>query len=202
MKMKLYSSIASPFARKVRVVVRELGLTDLIEEIATDAFDAGADFLAANPLSKLPTLVTDRGEALPDSALIVEYLLTRGRGLAALPRGKARWAALRRAQLADGIMVASTAAVFEKRRPAQFVFQGFIDRQVTAINRALDALEAEAGELRPDDGIGIVEIAIGCALGYLDLRHSQLAWRDGRQRLSAWYAVFSQRPSMLSTAPI
>jgi glutathione S-transferase len=201
MKMKLYTSAASPFARKVRMVIHELGLTDLVEEVPTDAFKASEDFLAANPLSKLPTLVTDRGESLPDSSLIVEYLLTRGRGLVALPRGKARWAALRQAQLADGIMVAATAAIFEKRRPPEFVFQGFIDRQIAAINRSLDAIEAEAGELHAEEAVSIVEITVAAALGYLDLRHPQLAWRDGRQRLAAWYAQFAQRPSMLATAP-
>jgi len=201
MKMKLYTSATSPFARKVRMVVIELGLVDLVEEVATDAFNASEDFLSANPLSKVPTLVTDRGESLPDSSLIVEYLLTRGRGLAALPRGKARWAGLRRAQLADGIMVAATSAIFERRRPEPYVYPAFIDRQIAAINRALDALEAEAGDLRSEDGVGIVEITVAAALGYLDLRHQPLAWRTGRQRLSAWYAQFAQRPSMLATAP-
>lgn len=201
MKMKLYTSAASPFARKVRMVIRELGLEDLVEEVATDAFNASEEFLAANPLSKVPTLVTDKGESLPDSSLIVEYLLTRGRGLAALPRGKARWAALRRAELADGIMVAATAAIFEQRRPREYVYQGFLDRQTAAINRALDTLEAEAGELRAEDGVGIVELTIGAALGYLDLRHPQLAWRTRRQRLAAWYAQLAQRPSMVATAP-
>ncbi len=202
MKMKLYTSAASPFARKVRVVIRELGLVDLVEEVPTDAFNASEEFLAANPLSKIPTLVTDKGEALPDSALIVEYLFTRGRGLAALPRGKARWAALRRAQLADGIMIASTAVIFERRRPETYVYANFIDRQIAAINRALDALEAEASELHDEEGIGIVEITVGCALGYLDLRHADLSWRSGRQRLSSWYGQFAQRPSMLKTAPV
>lgn len=201
MKMKLYTSPASPFARKVRMVIHELGLVDLVEEVATDAFNAGPDFLSANPLSRVPTLVTDKGESLPDSSLIVEYLLTRGRGLAALPRGKARWAALRRAQLADGIMGASTAIIFEQRRPPQYLFQDFVDRQTAVIDRALDALEAEARELREEDGIGIVEITVGAALGYLDLRHPQMSWRTDRQRLSAWYAQFAQRPSMLATAP-
>ena len=206
MKMKLYLSLTSPFARKVRIVVQELGLTDLVNETLVDPWNADspgfADFLAANPLSKIPTLVTDKGEPLPDSRLIVEYLLTRGRGLASLPRGAQRWALLRRQQLADGILEAAVARRREEAgRPAQYVFQGNVDRHTAAINRALDALDADAGELLHEGAIRTVEISVGCALGYLDLRFPQLAWRDNRERLARWYHSFSQRPSMLSTQP-
>ncbi len=202
MKMKLYLSLTSPYARKVRMVVRELGLADLVQETAVDPWNAGADFLAANPLSKVPTLVTDKGEALPDSRLIIEYLLTRGRGLAALPRGAQRWALLRRQQLAEGIIDAAVAMRLEKTmRPPEFAFQGWLDRQAAAINRALDALDLDAGELLHEGSIRTVEIAVGAALGYLDFRHPQLEWRHGRERLASWYFSFAQRPCMQATQP-
>src|ERR1700758_3750438 len=104
MKMKLYLSLTSPYARKVRMVVQELGLADLVQEVLVDPWNAQADFLDLNPLCKVPTLVTEKGETLPDSKLIVEYLLSRGRGLATLPRGAQRWALLRRQQLAEGMI--------------------------------------------------------------------------------------------------
>jgi glutathione S-transferase len=70
--MKLYSGTTSPYSRKVKVVAAELGLSDLIEEVPTDPFLPSAELLAANPLSKIPTLVTERGESLPGSVLIIE----------------------------------------------------------------------------------------------------------------------------------
>jgi len=202
MKMKLYLSLTSPYARKVRMVVRELGLADLVQETVVDPWNAPPDFLAANPLSKVPTLVTDKGEALPDSRLIIEYLLTRGRGLATLPRGAQRWALLRRQQLAEGIIDAAVAMRLEKAlRPPEFVFQGWLDRQAAAINRALDALDLDAAELLHEGSIRTVEIAAGAALGYLDFRQPQLEWRHGRERLASWYFSFAQRPCMQATQP-
>ena len=201
MKMKLYLSLTSPYARKVRMVIHELGLTDLVGEALVDPFNAPDDFLGANPLSKVPTLVTEKGESLPDSKLIIEYLQTRGRGLAVMPRGAARWTLLRRLQLADGIIDAAVASRLEKVRPPEFVYQGWLDRQAAAINRSLDALNLEAPELLHEGAVRTVEIACGAALGYLDLRHPQLQWRNGRERLASWYFTFAQRPSMLATQP-
>lgn len=203
MKMKLYLSLTSPYARKVRILVQELGLGDLVSEVVVDPYNAPADFLGANPLSKVPTLVTEKGEALPDSKLIAEYLQTRARGsIVTLPRGAQRWTLLRRLQLAEGVLDAAVAMRMEKAvRPPEFVYQGWIDRQTAAINRALDALDNEAAELLHEGAIRTVEIAVGAALGYLDFRHPQLEWRSGRERLASWYFSFAQRPSMLATQP-
>jgi len=202
MKMKLYLSLTSPYARKVRMVARELGLADLVHESVVDPWNPAADFLAANPLSKVPTLVTEKGEALPDSRLIIEYLMSRGRGLVTLPRGAQRWALLRRQQLAEGIIDAAVAMRLEKAmRPPEFMFQGWLDRQAAAINRSLDALDLDAGELLHEGAVRTVEIAAGAALGYLDFRNPQLEWRHGRERLASWYFSFAQRPSMQATQP-
>lgn len=201
MKMKLYLSYTSPYARKVRVAIHELGLSDLVGETPVDPYSAPADFLEVNPLSKVPALVTEKGEKLFDSKLILEYLQTRGRGLATMPRGAQRWTLLRRLQLAEGILDAAVAIRMERVRPPEFSFQGWIDRQSAAINRALDALNAEAAELLHEGAIRTVEITVGAALGYLDFRHPQLEWRNGRERLASWYFTFAQRPSMLATRP-
>lgn len=200
-KMKLYASKTSPYARKVWVVAHELGLAELIEEVPADPFKPEAEFLAANPLSKIPVLVTENGECLPDSALIVEYLQTRGRGLAPLPRGEQRWVVLRRQQLAEGILTAAVASRLELRRPPEFVYQPWLDRQAAIIRRALDALEPEAAEFLHADAVRVADITAGVALAYLDLRLPQLEWRREHQHLSRWYQVFSQRPSMQKTQP-
>ena len=198
--MKLYCSPASPYARKVRVVAHELGLSDLIEEILCDPFDPGPELLAANPLSRIPTLVTEKGEALPDSSLIIEYLQTRGRGLTALPRGSKRWAALRRATVAEGVINAAFATVIEKRRPEGIRHVAFLDRQADVIRRAIAVLDLEAAELTLE-APSVVEITTGVALAYLDLRMPYVEWRKGHEPLDRWYAGFAQRPSMLATEP-
>lgn len=201
MKMKLYSSATSPYSRKVRVVAEELGLADLMEEVMTDPFNPPPEFLAANPMSKIPTLITEKDEALPDSTLIVEYLQTRGHGMTSLPRGTKRWTALRRSQIAEGIMDAAVATVLEKRRPEGIVYTTFLDRQVMVIRRSLDILNLEASALALDGPISIVEVTAGVALAYLDLRMPYVEWRKNHDDLAAWYEVFAQRPSMIKTQP-
>lgn len=200
MKMKLYGSKTSPFARKVRVLAEELRLNDLIEEVQTDPFNPPAELLAANPLSKIPTLVTEKGEALPDSSLIVEYLMTRGQGVAMLPRGSKRWPALRRARVAEGIIEAAVATLLEKRRPESIIYPAFLDRQSQIILRSIEMLNLEVGALT-EDTPSIVEITVGVALAYLDFRMPYLDWRTNHDALLAWYQKFSQRPSMLNTQP-
>lgn len=199
-KMRLYRNIASPYTRRVRAVIEELGLAEQIEEIDVDPYAASAEFLDINPLSKVPVLVTEQGEALPDSNLIISYLFTRGHGMAALPSGAKRWAALRRQYLAEGIIDAAVASTNEKRRPEGIIYQVFLDRQAAAIRRAIARLNDESGELNQEEPT-TVEITIGCALGYLDFRMPYLEWRKGHDALAAWYATFSERPSMQKTAP-
>ena len=198
--MKLFSSKTSPYARKVKVAAEELGLGDQIEEVVVDPFAPTEEFLAANPLSKIPALITEHGVALPDSALILDYLSHKKTGLTALPRGAKRWEILRRTQVADGIMDAAVACQMEKRRPESIHYIPHLDRQKATIVRALDLLNADAGLLALQ-APGLCEITVGVALGYLDLRLPYLEWRAKREALASWYAVFSQRPSMQKTQP-
>jgi glutathione S-transferase len=198
-KMRLYRSLPSPYARRVRAIIEELGLSGQIEEIEVDPYDPPAEFLDINPLSKVPVLITEQGEPLPDSNLIISYLFTRGHGLAALPSGAKRWGALRRQYLAEGIIDAAAASTNEKRRPEGIIYQVFLDRQAAAIRRAVTRLDEEAAELLQETPT-TVEITVGCALGYLDLRMPYLEWRKGKDALAAWYAVFAERPSMQKTA--
>ena len=198
--MKLYFSKTSPYARKVRVAIEELGLAGEVEEIVADPFAPPPELLEANPLSKVPTLVTERNEALPDSRLILDYLSHRRSGLAALSRGAKRWEVLRRTQIADGIIDAAVGIVLEKRRPESIHYIPFLDRQTATIRRSLDQLNRDAGHLALQTP-GVCEITCGAALGYLDFRLPYLEWRRERDALANWYTVFAQRPSMQKTAP-
>ncbi|MGH8030633.1 MAG: glutathione S-transferase family protein [Arenimonas sp.] len=199
-KMKLYFSKTSPYSRKVRIAVEELGLADQVEEVITDPFNPPPELLAANPLSKVPTLVTERGEALLDSQLILDYLTHSKSGLATLSRGAKRWEVLRRTLIADGAIGAAVSIVMEKRRPESIHYIPFLDRQIAAIHRALDQLNADAGLLALQTP-GLCEITCGAALGYLDFRLPYIEWRKQRDALANWYTVFAQRPSMQKTAP-
>lgn len=201
MTMKLYCSKTSPYSRKVRVVVEELRLTEQVEEIITDPFTPPAEFLAANPLSKIPTLITDKGEALPDSDLIIEYLDAKFHGLAPLPRGTKRWMARRRQKISQGILDAAVATLLEKRRPESIIYHAFLDRQSQAIERSVSLLNLEANALAIDEKPGIVEITTGVALAYLDFRMPYLEWRRGHEALDRWFSEFARRPSMVKTQP-
>ena len=198
--MRLFCTRTSPYARKVRVAVEELGLADQVEEAVIDPFSPPPDLLAANPLSKIPTLVTDKGEAIPDSAVILDYLSHRKTGLAMLPRGSRRWEILRRTQIADGVIDAAVATVNEKRRPESIHYIPYLDRQREIIRRALDQLNGDAGLLALQTP-GVCEITCGVALSYLDFRLPYLEWRKDRDALAHWHTVFAQRPSMQKTQP-
>lgn len=197
--MKLYCNLTSPFARKVRVVIRELGLADQVEEVVIDPFASQppTEFLAANPLSRIPTLVSDHGEALPDSKLIIDFLQSR---VTPLPTPTSRWAAARRAVVADGVLEAALGSVLEKRRPESIIYPSYLDRQQAVIERAIDMLELEANALS-DDAPGVIDITTGVALGYLDFRLPYIEWRRRAPALNDWYARFSERPAMVDTRP-
>jgi glutathione S-transferase len=199
MALVLRFSPSSPYARKVRVAAHERGLTGRFREIASNPWAAPDDLKALNPLGKIPTLVTEDGLALYDSAVICEYLDTLGDAPRLFPpEGRARWLALRAQSLGDGVMDAAVLWRVEiTQRKEQGPTPGWVERQQGAIVRALDALEREPPALAAPPDIGA--IAIACALGYLDFRFGFLNWREGRPRLAEWHAAFAQRPSMIAT---
>jgi len=159
--------------------------------------------VGANPLGKIPALERPEGCTLYDSRVITRYLATlvpEG-GPDYYPDGPRLWEVLTLESTADGILDAAILMVYEARlRPAELHFAPWVDGQWLKISRALDAIEARwmahlAGPLC------MGQIAVGCALGYLDFRHADRNWRSERPALAAWYATFAQRPSMTATVP-
>ena len=200
--MQLHYNIASPFVRKVMAVAIETGLAERIEPVKRLPSPVApvAEVNADNPLGKIPCLVTDDGMALYDSRVICEYLDTLHHGPRMFPpSGAARWTALRRQALADGIMDAGVLTRYETFvRPEDVRWEAWIDNQKQKFWRGLDALEIESASL------GVVDIgtlAIACALGYLDFRYPDEDWRAGRPRLATWLEQFAQRPAIAQTAP-
>ena len=199
--MQLYSNPASPYARKVRVSALELGLAGRIEllEVTQSPVNPHRELRAHNPLGKIPALMTDTGETLYDSPVICEYLDALAGGDRLFPPpGPARWTALRRQALADGMADAVVLVRYEQiARPASLLWQDWIEGQFLKVRTALDALEKE--DLGGPLDIGTISVA--CALGYLDLRFPDERWRETHSRLAAWYAAACERPSLAATQP-
>lgn len=201
--MQLFYAAASPFVRKVLVLAHETGLFEQlrIEPVTITPLRPDDRLNAGNPVGKIPALQLGDGTALYDSPVICEYLDSlEHAGSPMFPGGDARWVALRRQAMADGIMDAAVLCRYEAAlRPEALRWQDWARGQQAKISRTLDALEAEAGGFGDDVDIGT--ISIGCALGYLDFRFSENDWRPDRPALAAWYAGFAQRPSMQQTRP-
>jgi glutathione S-transferase len=198
--MKLLWSSRSPFARKVMVAAHEVGMADRIrtERVVVSANKPNADVMAINPLNKIPTLVLDNGTLLYDSRVICEYLDTLGGQPKLFPsEGPARWPALRRQALGDGLMETIVLRLGEQNRPKEAQSESHLASYRLKIATALDRLEAESASPAAAPDIG--HIAVACALGHLDFRFAADDWRAGHPALSAWYAEFSRRPSMRAT---
>lgn len=197
--MILRSAPASPFARKCRMAAIILGLDSEIRIDPADTTNPADSLRQQNPLGKIPILITEDGNALYDSRVIVEYLDSHAGGGRIIPKEPgARFAALRLAALADGIMDASLLQVYEGRyRPAEKHEQKWIDMQADKVARGLAALEAAPPALAAVPTVG--EIGVACALGYLDLRFGG-KWRAGHPKLTAWLERFAaQAPSFDAT---
>ena len=202
--MKLRYSPTSPYVRKVTVTALETGLHDRISRVPTVTTDPASGLTRDNPLGKVPALTTDEGEALIDSPVICEYLDSLHGGAKLIsPSGAARWTALRREALADGILDAAILRLLEGRRPASEQSAAWIEKQKNVIGRAFDALEAEADKLGDPTAspTTIGHITIGCACGYIDFRFGGDNWRATRPKLAKWFEGFSKRPSLSATVP-
>ena len=200
--MKLYHSPASPYVRKVMVLAQETGQLDKIEivAVATTPLAPDANVAAANPIKKIPALVTDDGMTLFDSPVICEYLDSLNGGRKMFPDGKARWEALRLQAAADGMLDAALLVVYESRfRDEGMRNQAWTDAQLSKIDGALDAFEAAADGF--GDRVDIGTISVGCGLGYIDFRLGHRDWRASHPKLAAWYERFSARPAMAATKP-
>lgn len=194
----LRSSPASPFGRKVKLAALELGLMDRIEIVTADTTDPADSLRHQNPLGKIPALLLEDGTALFDSRVILDYLDHLAGGGRIIPAGEARFAQLRLQALADGLCDAALLQVYEGRfRPEEGRNANWLAHQAGKVSRALATLEAAppAFEGRPRIG----EIALACALGYLDLRFEG-RWRAEHPKLVAWLDDFAARvPAYEST---
>ena len=201
--MKLFYADPSPFARKVRVVAHETGQVAKLELVTApvNPVEPNKDVAKHNPLVKVPTLITDDGETLFDSSVICQYLDSLHGGAKLVPeRGAARWKALRLEALADGMTDAGILSRYETLlRPEDKRWTPWVDGQIGKLKAGLDQAEREAGELEGPLTIG--QIALGCALGWMEFRKVGGDIRKGHPKLFHWYDRFAKRPSMQETQP-
>lgn len=195
--MKLFYTPLRDLVHKVQVVARETGTWDRMERIPTDPYTRAPAHVAANPLSRVPTLVTDDGQSIFGGPAIYEYLDGLNTGAKLFPPpGPARWNALRHLTLGDTIFDIAALRQNELKRPRDKQSDAVMENWLATIGRALDALEREAPDLH---GFTVGLISVACGLMYLDKLRNQgslpLAWRDGRPQLAAWYEAFTERPS-------
>jgi glutathione S-transferase len=195
--MKLRYSTTSPFVRKVHVLAIETGQIDKIELVKTNTADPNSDHGKDNPLNKVPALVLDDGSRLYDSRVICEYLDAQSGGKFFPAAGPARWTALRRQALADGMADAAVLRMMESRRPEQQRSPDVDKRQKLKVTQGLAALEAD--HLGPQLDIGTLMVAI--VLDYLDFRFKHEDWRPAHPKLAAWHKTFSERASLKKTLP-
>ena len=198
--MKLYSHPVSPFARKARIIAHELDIK--LEVIDVQARN-DENLRRINPLKQIPILVLDDGSSLFDSPVICEYLNHTGGGkffpgMNIFRHTSGRWKALGLAALGDGIADAAVTLRYELAEPEERRNSDRMARCKATIAAGIDALERV--NFAKDPTIG--EIAVACALGYIDFRLPDLDCKGSHPKLSAWYARFCEYPSMKATQPV
>jgi len=202
--MTLYYNAASPFARKVMILLHETGQSNRVslKAVALTPVSPDVEVCRDNPCGKIPALCLADDNVIHDSRVILEYLDQQHVGNPLIPKeGSARWRRLTLASLADALMDAALLIRYETfLRPEEKHWSEWLDAQQEKIARTLAYFEAEAvTELSTH--FDVASISVACALGYLDFRQPNLGWRSSYPRLANWYYEVSQRPSMLETQP-
>lgn len=200
--MKLFASLTSPYARKIRILLAEKSLP--FDLVVDSPWESNTRIPEVNPLGKVPALVTDDGEAFFDSPVIAGYLETLGAAPQLIPDEALEAVRVRQSEaLADGITDAAVTALLESRRPDGERSESVIVRQMEKISRGLDLMERRASgrEWLHGSRMTLGDIATGVALGYLDLRFPTIGWRDHHPALKTLTERLFARPSFVDTVP-
>lgn len=199
--MQLIFSPASPYARKVHACLIETGQKADVEflQVKTAPAAVAAEVRAANPLGRIPALIRSDGPAIYDSRVITRFLDARAQG--GLYPDARLWEVLTLEATAEGILDSALSIVYETRlRPPEHQSEDWMVAQWSKISHACKAV-SERWMSHLAGPVDMGQIALGCALGYLDFRLDSRGWRKGCDALDDWFAVFATRPSMAETAP-
>lgn len=202
--MKLIGSNTSPYVRKIRVYLDEVGLDYEFEVV--DAWKPDPSLLIIAPIGKVPILIRPGCEPLYESNLILEYLETLVPAEKRLlpMEGEYRWQVLRLQALASGMIDAAATRTVELRKPTPTQNPIVIERELGRIDRLLIAFEKVANPdhfIAGGERITIADLVLGVALQYLDFRHTP-DWRKLAPNLAAWLAPMTKRPSFERTLPL
>lgn len=204
--MKLIGSLASPYVRKVRVVMAEKKLD--YQFVLEDVWQPGSTIIESNPLGKVPCLVMEGGEAVFDSRVIVEYLdMLSPVGKLIPASGRERIEVRTWEALADGLIDAGILARLEQTWTGRTTEQrsaAWIDRQLAKVHAALGAMSQGLGD-RPwcaGNHFSLADISVGCALAWIEFRFPQIGWRSSYPNLERLVEKLVQRPSFADTRPV
>ena len=199
--MKLVYSPPSPFVRKVTTLIHHAALNDRIEliNVKTTALSVAEEARAANPLGKIPVMILEDGKAIFDSRVITRYLDELAESNL-YPQEKI-YDILTLEALADGIMESAVSITYEsKLRPDNEQSPSWMEAQWSKVLHAIKALDE--GEFKAMDGdMNMGQIAVACALGYLDFRHDARQWRNGHSNLASWNDEMMKLPALIKTIP-
>ncbi|HVP85493.1 MAG TPA: glutathione S-transferase N-terminal domain-containing protein [Rhizomicrobium sp.] len=198
--MKLFMSATSPFARKVRIVIREKGLTDKVEEIPFVPIEAKPELLAINPLSQIPALIDDDGVSWTDSSLIAAWLDQQGSGPAFLPpAGTDEYWRVRRVETAAmGLFEMIAKLVYEYRRPENERSPFWLQRWRENLKRGFERAEAIGPQ---SDTLDMGSLTLAIAGTSCDFRLPDIDWRTIAPRISRLNETLEKRQSFIDTAP-
>jgi glutathione S-transferase len=200
--MKLIGSLASPYVRKVRVVLAEKKLDYQFELENVWAPDTTISTL--NPLGKVPSLLMDDGSVMIDSRVMAEYLDTLTPVCKLLPANSRDRADVKCWEaLADGILDAAVTVRLERLRPIELQSEEWIARQWRKVHLGLAQLSDKLGDLPYCTGnnYSLADVAVGCAVGWLAFRFPEITWRDDHANLARLYDKLSERQSFKDTVP-
>jgi glutathione S-transferase len=197
--MELTFSPTSPYTRKVLILAHELGIADKIKLMPINPRADTERLVPLNPLSKIPALITDKGEVIYDSPVICEYLDTEFGESRFIPADERRWQVLTVAALADGVLDAAILVRNERMRKAEQQSPEWTNWQMKRVNTGLDRLEQMIDGF--GDAVDLRHAAVAAALGYLILRMADDGLLKSRPKLMNWYKTNSLRPSFQKTEP-
>lgn len=201
--MKLLYTPNSPYARKVRIVALEKHIDIELQEVVLS--DPNNPVSQYNPLGKVPVLILEGNESIYDSTVIAEYLDHRTPVAHLIPQEHTSKIAVRRWEaLADGVCDAAIAIMLEERKPIEKQTSAMIEKQLEKVQRGLEVLNADIAKKKwcVNETFSLADIALGCMLGYVDLRFKQLNWQDKYQHLAKHYGILIKRPSFKQTMPV
>ena len=201
--MKLLASLASPYTRKVRIVLAEKKIECEMELVDVNPVENAVN--AHNPLGKVPTLVLDDGTALYDSRVIVEFLDNVSPIARLIPEEKRDRVAVRRWEaLADGVLDAGLLVRYESLRDKKERSKAWSDKQLARMRRGMEQMAKDFGERSwcHSDRYSLADIAVGCCLGWLGFRKpGDVDWHSDYASLGQHYKKLMERPAFADTVP-